>query len=248
MRAEELKAILQQLEKGTIDHTAAFQKLKDLPYSELGFAKIDHHREIRTGHPEVIFCQGKTKEQVAGIMMLMNEKGENILGTRAGEEVFEEVKKHLPHATYNKLGRTISIVNKEIQLSKSTIGIITAGTADIPVAEEAAETARMFGNNTHMIYDVGVAGIHRLFNKLEEIKKSKVLIVIAGMEGALPSVIGGLVSCPVIAVPTSIGYGANFGGLSALLGMLTSCANGITVVNIDNGYGAAYSASVINKL
>jgi len=248
MRAEELKAILQQLEKGSIDHTVAFQKLKDLPYSELGFAKIDHHREIRTGHPEVIFCQGKTKEQVAGIMMLMNEKEENILGTRAGEEVFEEVKKHIPHATYNKLGRTISIVNKEIQLSKSTIGIITAGTADIPVAEEAAETARMFGNNTHMIYDVGVAGIHRLFNKLEEIKKSKVLIVIAGMEGALPSVIGGLVSCPVIAVPTSIGYGANFGGLSALLGMLTSCANGITVVNIDNGYGAAYSASVINKL
>ncbi|WP_414629353.1 nickel pincer cofactor biosynthesis protein LarB [Clostridium drakei] len=231
-----------------MDVEKALEKLQDLPFKDLGYAKIDNHREIRVGYPEVIYCAGKTVEQIKGIIEFMVTKKNNILGTRASKEVYEAVKSICPKAEYNEEARTITIKNKEMETNSTYISIVTAGTSDIPVAEEAAVTAEIFGNKVERIYDVGVAGIHRLFDRLEIIRQSKVIIVVAGMEGALASVLGGLVDKPVIAVPTSVGYGANFGGLSALLCMLNSCASGISVVNIDNGFGAGYLSSMINKL
>ncbi len=226
----------------------ALNQLKDFEYKELGYAKIDNHRSLRTGYPEVIFCQGKTPEHVAGIFKYMNTHDTNILGTRATKEDYQEVIKDCPEAEYNPLARTITLKKKTEEKTQTHIAIITAGTSDIPVAEEAAITAEIFGNDVQRYYDVGVAGIHRLYDKMSEIKKARVLVVVAGMEGALPSIVGGMVDKPVIAVPTSVGYGAAFNGLAALLGMLTSCASGISVVNIDNGFGAGYLASMINKL
>ncbi|MGC8803541.1 MAG: nickel pincer cofactor biosynthesis protein LarB, partial [Bacteroidales bacterium] len=226
----------------------AMESLKQLPYTDLGFAKVDHHRLLRRGYPEVIFCAGKTPAQVKGIIESMLPHGENILATRASIEIFQEVKSCHPEVNYNELGRTITIRQKAITPTSSYIAIVTAGTSDIPVAEEAAVTAEIFGNRVERVNDVGVAGIHRLYDRLDILRGAKVLVVIAGMEGALPSVVGGLVDKPVIAVPTSIGYGAAFQGIAALLGMLTSCTSGIGVVNIDNGFGAAYLASMINKL
>lgn len=219
-----------------------------MPFKDLGYAKIDNHRELRVGYPEVIYCESKTPEQIKGIVEFMLTKGNNILGTRASEEAYKLVKEICPEAEYNKEARTITIKNKKVETTNTYIAIVTAGTSDIPVAEEAAITAEIFGNSVERIYDVGVAGIHRLFDKIELIREAKIIIVAAGMEGALASVLGGLVNKPVIAVPTSVGYGANFGGLSALLCMLNSCASGISVVNIDNGFGAGYLASMINKL
>jgi NCAIR mutase (PurE)-related protein len=248
MKSEAIRDILNSVSKGTLSVEDALHQLRDLPFKDLGHTKIDNHRELRTGYPEVVFCEGKTAEQVRSIMEYMAEKKVNILGTRAGREIYEEVKKSLPGAEYNELGRTITIDYEKKKATKTFIAILTAGTADIPVAEEAAVTAEIFGNRVERFFDVGVAGIHRLYHNLEKIRKARVIIVIAGMEGALPSIVGGLVEQPIIAVPTSMGYGANFQGLSALLGMLTSCAAGVAVVNINNGFGAGYMASLINKI
>ncbi len=209
---------------------------------------IDNHREIRVGYPEVIYGGGKTTEQIREIIKFMLTKKNNILATRVGNEVYEAVKDLHPGLKYNKLGRTITLELNPMEKTESYIAIISAGTSDIPVVEEAKETALILGNRVKVINDVGVAGIHRLFSKLDEIKKAKVIIVAAGMEGALASVIGGLVDKPIIAIPTSVGYGASLNGIAALLSMLNSCASGVSVVNIDNGFGAAYNASIINKL
>ncbi|MDG5768085.1 nickel pincer cofactor biosynthesis protein LarB [Balneolales bacterium ANBcel1] len=248
MNRKTLETLLNSVRKGEVKIEDAIEKISDLPFRELGYAKIDHHRELRTGYPEIVFGQGKTREQIAGIVRSLHTSGSNVLVTRTGPEPHQDILEFCAHAEYHPEARCITIRNRDPQLTETTIGVITAGTSDIPVAEEAAVTAEIFDNRVHRIYDVGVAGIHRLFERLDTIRQARVLIVIAGMEGALPSVVGGLVDKPVIAVPTSIGYGANFGGISALLGMLTSCASGISVVNIDNGFGAAYQASMINSI
>ena len=203
---------------------------------------------MRTGYPEIIYCAGKSVEQVKEIVRVMSERENNVIGTRANQEMYEAVKSIVPEAVYYPMARIISVQKKKPETPESSIAIITAGTSDMPVAEEAAITAELLGNKVVRIYDAGVAGIHRLVDKLPEIRKCRVVVVIAGMEGALASVVGGLVDKPVIAVPTSVGYGANFGGISALLAMLTSCSTGVTVVNIDNGFGAGFSASMINKM
>jgi NCAIR mutase (PurE)-related protein len=248
MNKEEIKNLLEAVKNNEVNIDEALKNLEDLPFKDLGFAMIDNHRELRVGYPEVIYCEGKTTEQVKEIIKFMLTKDNNILGTRATEEMYNSVKEICEEAEYNKLGRTITIKKKEQPLTESYIAIVSAGTSDLPVVEEAYETAKILGNRVEKITDVGVAGIHRLFSKLEIIRGAKVVIVAAGMEGALASVVGGLVDKPVIGIPTSVGYGANFGGLSALLSMLNSCASGVSVVNIDNGFGAAYNASIINKL
>lgn len=248
MNLNEIRDLLECIKNGSMNIDDGIKQLQDLPFKDLGYAKVDNHRELRVGYPEVIYCAGKTPEQISGIVQFMLEKGNNILGTRASEEAYNAVKEICSKAEYNKVARVITIRNKEMEISKSYIAIVTAGTSDIPVAEEAAQTAEVFGNKVERIYDVGVAGIHRLFDKLNLIRNAKVVVVVAGMEGALASVVGGLVDKPVIGVPTSVGYGTSFGGVSALLTMLNSCASGVSVVNIDNGFGAGYTASMINKL
>lgn len=248
MNPEELKKLFKSVKEGRIEIDEAVNKLKDLNFTDLGHTKIDNHRELRTGYPEVIFCEGKTVDQVSDIIKQMLTRNNNILATRATVEMYRAVKSFCIDAEFHSLARTIVIKRRKEHLTKTAIAIVTAGTSDIPVAEEAAVTAELFGNRIIRVFDVGVAGIHRLYDKLPEIRKCKVIVVAAGMEGALPSIVGGLVDKPVIAVPTSIGYGANFQGLSALLGMLTSCASGVSVVNIDNGFGAGYLAGMINKL
>ena len=247
MEVAKLKTLLEQVKRGEVQVSDALQSLRTLPFEDLGFSKIDHHRQLRTGFPEVIFCEGKTDTQVAQISQRILEAGHPLLATRATPAMYEAVKALKPEARYNELGRTITVVQAPNE-GKSGVLVVSAGTSDLPVAEEAAETARMMGNPPERLYDVGVAGIHRLLSNHEKLLSARVIIVVAGMEGALPSVVGGLVNCPVIAVPTSIGYGASFGGLAALLGMLNSCASGVTVVNIDNGFGAGYSAALINRL
>ena len=248
MNYDYLSRLLADVKNGSIDIDNALEQLKDFGSKDLGFANIDTHRELRTGYPEVIYGQGKTPEQVANIIKFMLTRDNNILATRITEEMYSKVKEICPEALYNSIACTITIRKKEIPLPATYIAIITAGTSDLPVAEEAAVTAELFGNHVERVVDVGVAGIHRLYNKLSVIRQARVNVVVAGMEGTLPSIVGGLVDKPVIAVPTSVGYGANFGGLSALLGMLTSCSSGISVVNIDNGFGAGFLASMINKL
>jgi len=248
MNIKEVEKLLTDVKTGKTSVDDALDVLRNFPYTDLGFARIDHHREIRTGYPEIVYCAGKTVEQVKEIFRVMSERENNAVGTRASQEMYDAVKSIIPEAVYYKVARIISVQKKKPPTPDSLIAVITAGTSDMPVAEEAAVTAELLGNNVLRIYDAGVAGIHRLVDKLPEIRKCKVVIVIAGMEGALASVVGGLVDKPVIAVPTSVGYGANFGGISALLAMLTSCSSGVTVVNIDNGFGAAFSASMINKI
>lgn len=248
MSPDEIKKILEDVQTGRASVDSAMGMLRDLPFEDVGFAKIDHHRELRTGYPEVIFCAGKTIEQIVRIVEMMEQKGNNILGTRASVEMYQAVAEKFPKAIYNEMARAIILKQKETTLTESYISIVTAGTADIPVAEEAAATAEIFGNRVERIFDVGVAGIHRLYQRLDLIRGGKAIVVVAGMEGALASVVGGLVNKPIIAVPTSVGYGANFHGLSALLTMLNSCSAGVSVVNIDNGFGAGYIASMINKL
>lgn len=248
MNTEDIKKLMLDIKNDKISLEEGVNILKDLPFKDLGYAKIDNHREMRVGYPEVIYCAGKTVDQIKGIIEFMLTKENNILGTRATKEAYEEVKKICSEAEYNELARTIVIKKREVKSKDEYIAVVTAGTSDIPVSEEAAVTAELFGNKVERIYDVGVAGIHRLFDKLELIRGARVVVVAAGMEGALASVVGGLVDKPVIAVPTSIGYGANFQGLSALLSMLNSCASGVSVVNIDNGFGAGYLASMINNL
>jgi NCAIR mutase (PurE)-related protein len=248
MNSKDVEKLLKNVKKGETSIAEAMQTLKNFPYTDLGFARIDNHREMRTGYPEVIYCAGKTVEQVKEIVRVMSESENNVIGTRASQEMFDAVSSILPEAVYYQMARIISIQKKKQKIPATSIAVITAGTSDMPVAEEAAITAELLGNKVLRIYDAGVAGIHRLVDKLPEIRKCRVIIVIAGMEGALASVVGGLVDIPVIAVPTSIGYGASFGGISALLAMLTSCSTGVTVVNIDNGFGAGFSASMINKM
>lgn len=248
MDTRHLEELLQSVASGKLTPDKAYESLKTLPFEDLGFVNLDQHRTIRTGYPEAVFCQGKTSEQIAIIIEKLVETNDNVIGSRATKENYEVVRKVVADAVYYEEARMIVVNRNPKPKSDKIIAIVTAGTADIPVAEEAAVTAIMLGNQVDRIYDVGVAGIHRLFAKLDRIRAANVVIVIAGMEGALASVVGGLVETPVIAVPTSIGYGANLGGISALLSMLNSCANGVGIVNIDNGFGAAYLASNINKL
>ena len=248
MDKRHLDELLQKVASGETSPEDAYEVLKTLPFQDLGFVNIDQHRNLRTGYPEAVFCQGKTSAQIAEIFVRLAESNDNIMGTRATPENYEAVRELVPDALYYEEARMI-VVNRDPQPKHDrTVAVVTAGTADIPVAEEAAVTAMMLGNPVDRIYDVGVAGIHRLFAKLDRIRQARVVIVVAGMEGALASVAGGLVEAPVIAVPTSIGYGANLGGISALLSMLNSCANGVGIVNIDNGFGAAYLAANINRL
>ena len=248
MNSENIIKLLQDVKNNEIEIEEAVNKLKELPFTDIDYALIDNHRQIRTGFPEVIYCAGKTPQQVKGIIEAMLKNDKNILATRATKEMYDLVKEICNEAVYNELGRTIAIKKETISESKDYILIAAAGTSDLPVVEEAYETCKIFGNRVEKVVDIGVAGIHRLFSRLELIRGAKVIIVVAGMEGALASVIGGLVDKPIIAVPTSVGYGANFGGIAALLSMLNSCAGGVSVVNIDNGFGAAYSACMINRL
>jgi len=248
MNKETLRKLLEQVQAGEIPVLDALEKLKLLPYNDLGFAKIDCHRHLRQGFPEVVFGQGKTPEQLVQIMSKLSEGEKNILATRIAPEVYQAVKDFLPQVAYYPLARVMVANQDKRSEGKGKVLVITAGTSDLPVAEEAAITAQAMGSQVDKLYDVGVAGIHRLLDQQEKLLQANVLVVAAGMEGALASVVGGLVDKPVIAVPTSIGYGASFHGLAALLGMLNSCAAGVTVVNIDNGFGAGYMAALINRL
>jgi len=220
-----------------------------MPYEDLGFAHIDHHRQIRRGFSEVIYCPGKTTDQIIQIFTNLAEKGNNVLATRADKNIYDALvaTNQFPKIRYEELARAIVLEQEEVQLSKGVIQIITAGTSDLPVACEAKVTAQIMGQRTELVCDVGVAGLHRLLGHVEKLQNANVIIVVAGMEGALASVVGGLVDCPVIAVPTSVGYGASFGGIAALLTMLNSCASGVTVTNIDNGFSAGVTAALINK-
>jgi len=245
---DQLNKLLQSVKDGSLDVPDAINKLKSMPYEDLGFAKLDHHRELRKGFPEVIFCEGKTTGQVVSIFQKLSEGGRTIIGTRADEEKYEAVKSKLSSAIYYPDARIIQVGDTPEPKSKATIAVVTGGTADMPVAEEAAVTAKTMGNQIDRLYDIGVAGMHRMLHNKQRLFDANVIIAVAGMEGALASVVGGMVSCPVIAVPTSVGYGASFNGLSALLSMLNSCAPGISVVNIDNGFGAGYMAAMINQM
>ncbi|MBS4022343.1 MAG: nickel pincer cofactor biosynthesis protein LarB [Dethiobacter sp.] len=245
MNTDRIAALFDDYKTGRKDITEVMGELKKLPYEDLDFAKVDHHRALRNGFPEVILCQGKTQEQIVKIFRTLADCNRTILATRAWPAAYEAVKEACPEAVYHEAARIISMASGDVRRFSRKIIVLSAGTADIPVAEEAAVTAEAMGHDVERIYDVGVAGIHRLFAHKDRLFSAAVLIVVAGMEGALASVVGGLVDMPVIAVPTSVGYGANFGGLSALLTMLNSCANGIGVVNIDNGFGAATLADAI---
>jgi NCAIR mutase (PurE)-related protein len=247
VRAEQLEALLAEVAAGRVSPPAALERLRHLPYENLEFARVDHHRSLRQGQPEVVFCEGKTMEQVLAICERLLAVDGGFLGTRCSEAQAKALVAKFPRAQWNQLGRTVHCPRGQTtpRVETGTILVVSAGTSDLPVAEEAAAVAEAFGHRVARLADVGVAGLHRLFASAEALKEASVVIVVAGMEGALPSVIGGLVSVPVIAVPTSVGYGAAFGGLAALLAMLNSCAAGVTVVNIDNGFGAAAAASRI---
>jgi hypothetical protein len=247
--AEQLEGLLADVAAGRLSPAAALERLRHLPFEDLPFARIDHHRTLRQGHPEVVFCEGKTPEQVVAICERLEAATGTFLGTRANEAVASRLRVRFPHMVWNPLARTVHLAGGERPSKRSgPILVVSAGTSDLPVAEEAAVVAEAFGHPVERLIDVGVAGLHRLLAAGEQIQRARVVIVVAGMEGALPSVVGGMVSVPVIAVPTSIGYGASFGGLAALLGMLNSCAAGVTVVNIDNGFGAAAAASRICQI
>ena len=251
MRQQDLVSVLDSLLSGKLTVSAAVERLKHLPFEDLGFAKVDHHRSLRQGFAEVVFGKGKTPAQVADIvraMLRQKDSRQNILVTRADARIFAAVKRVHRGAKFHVSSGAITIERSEEITGKGAILVVSAGTSDIPVAEEALLTAQMMGNRAEHLYDVGVAGIHRLLEHREKLTQARVIICVAGMEGALPSVVGGLVAAPVIAVPTSVGYGASFGGVAALLGMLNSCASNVTVVNIDNGFGAACVASCINRI
>jgi pyridinium-3,5-biscarboxylic acid mononucleotide synthase len=248
MDQEHLRQLFEQVRSGEVQIDAAVERMRHMPYEDLGFAKVDHHRALRLGMPEVIFAQGKTPEQVVAIAEKLLERGPNVLITRANAECAALVAAKLPAGEYLPLSRAIRFWGDRTVRGKGKIAVVCAGTSDMPVAEEAQVTAEVMGNEVITINDIGVAGIHRLMGNRERLMEARVIVVCAGMEGALPSAVGGLVSCPVIAVPTSVGYGASFNGLAALLGMLNSCSSNVTVVNIDNGFGAGYVASLINRL
>ena len=245
MLENEIQELLEGVRAGRIGTPEALQRLRDLPFADLGIARVDHHRSLRVGFPEVILCEGKTPEEVATIAAHMAEHGGGVLGTRCAADVFATVRARLPQAEYNERGRTFRVAGREKRRILGRVGVVTAGTSDLRVAEEAVETLRAAGVDAETVYDVGVAGLHRLLASREVLDACDILIVAAGMEGALPSVVAGLTGKPTIAVPTSVGYGASFGGLTALLGMLNSCAVGVTVVNIDNGFGAAAAAALL---
>jgi hypothetical protein len=247
MTNDALTELLSEIRDGRVSVENGIERLRDLPYMDLGHTKFDLHRALRNGFPEVVYGEGKTPEQVGEIFTRMGDRS-NILATRVSREMADHVLSVCPDAEYNAMGRTLTLAREPLAYREGEIAIVTAGTSDLSVAEEARATCEMLGSHARITSDVGVAGIHRLLDRLDDIRKARVIIVIAGMEGALSSVIGGLVSQPIIAVPTSVGYGAAFSGLSALLGMLTSCASGVTVVNIDNGFGAACAACKINSL
>jgi pyridinium-3,5-biscarboxylic acid mononucleotide synthase len=248
MNADSIRKLFEEVRSQRLSPDEAVQRLRHLPFEDLGFAKLDHHRSLRIGMPEVIFGQGKSPAQIAKIFEKLSGHGGNVLATRASEEQFRAVKKKVRKAEYRELARAIVLQRDQKRYGKGKIAVISAGTSDIPVAEEAVVTAEVMGNEVQHLYDVGVAGIHRLLANRAAFSEARVVIVCAGMEGALPSVVGGLVGAPVIAVPTSVGYGAAFQGVAALLGMLNSCASNVSVVNIDNGFGAGYVASLINRL
>lgn len=251
MQYENIMKLLGGVKDGTIDISDAASELQKQPFTDIGYAKIDNHRSVRSGHPEVIFCEGKAPEHIQGIVKNMMDSGvSNIMGTRASEDVYKAVAEVCgeENVIYHKLARIVTVAQTKWVTEGKKILVISGGTSDIPIAEEAKITARVMGQNVDTLYDVGVAGIHRLLSNLDILLSANVIIAVAGMEGALASVVGGLVDKPVIAVPTSIGYGANFGGVAALLAMLNSCASGITVVNIDNGFGAGYAAALMNRL
>lgn len=248
MNRAQIQALLEDVQANRASVPDALERLKDLPFEDLGFAKLDHHRALRTGMPEVIFASGKTTDQVARIFAHMAKAGGNVLATRASHECYEAVTSAEPRATYHEAARAITLEQTKAPVGKGNICVVCAGTSDLPVAEEAAITCRLMGNKTELIADVGVAGIHRLLAQKQSLQSARVLIVCAGMEGALPTVVAGLVQAPVLAVPTSVGYGASFGGVAALLGMLNTCSPNVCVVNIDNGFGAACIASLINHL
>ena len=244
-----LRQILESVSKGELDLDEALARLRSLPFESLGFACIDHHRSLRKGLSEVIFGEGKSPEQIISIMERITQQGDNVLVTRLSREKSRSILERFPASTYHDEARVLTLLIHPVeQTGRGKILVISAGTSDIPVAQEAAVTAKFMGNKVETIFDVGVAGIHRLVAHAERLKEASVIIVVAGMEGALPSVVGGLVDSPIIAVPTSIGYGASFHGLAALLSMLNSCASGVVVVNIDNGFGAAYAATLINRI
>ncbi len=243
----DISALLQQVKDGTLSIREAEEALKKLPYEDIGFAKLDHHRSLRSGFGEVVYCAGKTCDQVSAIMERFAQRGSNVLGTRATPQQYEAAKQLLPEIQYDEISGVLSYTLAPVK-QIGLVTVCTGGTSDMAVAEEAAKTAEFFGARVERIYDVGVAGIHRLFARLEDIRRANCVIAVAGMEGALAGVLAGLIETPVVAVPTSIGYGANFGGLSALLTMLNSCAEGIGVVNIDNGFGAGYLATQINRM
>lgn len=248
MNTDHLKTLLQDLQRGDVDIAEAMERLRHLPFQDLGHATVDHHRGLRVGFPEVIFGQGKSIEQIRSIIEALREKGNNILVTRLEEAKALQLCAAFPAAVFHADSRCLTIEQRPVEITgRGKILVVSAGTSDIPVAAEAALTARMMGNEVELLYDVGVAGIHRLLARTKLLFSAAVIIVVAGMEGALPSVVAGLAGRPVIGVPTSVGYGASFGGVAALLGMLNSCAGGVTVVNIDNGFGAGYAASLMNK-
>jgi NCAIR mutase (PurE)-related protein len=246
MDNDALRNLLEMVQQGSLDLEGALARLKKLPFENLGYARIDNHRCLRNGVPEVIFCQGKTLPQIQGIVKRLAQHHANILATRAGAEVYAAIREVIEDCTYHDLARIV-VIRPEPRDLVGNVAVVSAGTSDIPVAEEAAITAEVLGSRVNRLYDVGVAGIHRLLHVCDDLFKANVAVVVAGMEGALASVVGGLVSCPVIGVPTSVGYGASFGGIAALLSMLNSCASGVSVVNIDNGFGAGYQASLINR-
>jgi NCAIR mutase (PurE)-related protein len=248
VNAESIRKLFLQVRQGKLSPDDAVSRLRHLPFEDLGFAKVDHHRALRTGIPEVVLGEGKSPVQVAGIFARLASQGGNVLATRASPKQFAAVRRKVLKAEYRELARAIMLQRDRTKYGKGMIVVVSAGTSDIPVAEEALVTAEVMGNDVQHVYDVGVAGIHRLLSNRRSLTRARVVIVCAGMEGALPSVVGGLVGVPVIAVPTSVGYGASFKGLAALLGMMNSCASNVSVVNIDNGFGAGYVASLINRL
>ena len=248
MNTESIRKLFAQVRAGRVSPDDAVSQLRHLPFEDLGFAKVDHHRALRVGMPEVVFGERKTPAQVAAIFQRLAKHGKNVLATRATKEQFAAVKRIVRSAKYEAVARAIVLRRDKTIYGKGVVAVVSAGTSDIPVAEEAVVTAELMGNQVERIYDVGVAGIHRLLAQQKTLRQARVVIVCAGMEGALPSVVGGLIGAPVIAVPTSVGYGAAFEGLAALLGMMNSCASNVSVVNIDNGFGAGYVASIINRL
>jgi len=248
MTAPDLRRHLEALREGTQSVEGVLQILRDLPYQDIGFAKIDHHRPLRTGFPEVVLGRGKTLEQVSQIVAAMAGRGRPVLVTKTDRDTYEGVVKRTPEATFNQLARSIIVPHPSPGTKREGVVVLTAGTADLPVAEEAAVTAELMGSGVVRINDVGVAGLHRVLRSLPTLQQARVIVVVAGMEAAIAGVVAGLVSAPIIAVPTSVGYGASFEGLAALLGMLNSCAPGVAVVNIDNGFGAGYLAAQINQM